>query len=188
MENKTYKSYEDGYIADVFTDEAINYLKTAGEKPFFLTLSYNSVRHVIHEVPQKFLDKYEVNAIHNYHPDSMETFGKQKPGTYAAYYEKYTRPGAINDEDMRKFYLANLDFLDNNIGGFLDAFKEQMLEENTLILFVSDNGGSPLTGANNYPLSGAKYSLWEGGIRVPMAIVWPGKVKAGLVQNNYVSA
>lgn len=45
-----------------------------------------------------------------------------------------------------------------------------------------------MTGASNSPLSGGKYSLWEGGIRVPMAMRRPGKIEAGKVQNNYVSA
>ena len=188
MENKGYKSYEDGYITNIFTDEAIQYLKTEKGEPFFLTLSYNSVHHVIHEVPQKYLNKFDVAPIHNYEPDSMETFGNRKPGSYSAYYEKYTRLGAINDEDMRKFYLANLNCLDDNIGRVLDALKEEGLNENTLIVFVSDNGGSPLTAANNSPLTAGKYSLWEGGIRVPMAISWPGKIQAGTVQNEYVSA
>lgn len=188
MENRGFKSYDDRYITEIFTDEAIIYLETEKDKPFFLTLSYNSVHHVIHEVPQKYLDKYEVAPIHNYEPDSMETFQKRKPGSYSAYYEKYTRLGAINDEDMRKYYLANLNCLDDNIGRVLDVLKTEGLDKNTLVVFVSDNGGSPLTGAKNAPLSAGKYSLWEGGIRVPMAISWPGKVEAGKVQNEYVSA
>lgn len=189
MENQSYKSYPDEeYLTDIFTNEAIKFLQTEKEKPFFLTLSYNSVHHVIHEVPQKYLDKYNVEPIHNYEPDSMESFNDRRPGTYSDYYEKYTRLGAINEEDMRKFYLANLNCLDDNIGRVLDVLKEQGLSKNTLVVYVSDNGGSPLTAANNTPLSAGKYSLWEGGIRVPMAISWPGKVKAGSVQNKYVSA
>ena len=189
MENKGYKSYnDDEYITEIFTNEAIKYLKTDKEKPFFLTLAYNSVHHVIHEVPQKYLDKYNVAPIHNYEPDSMESFNGRKPGTYSDYYEKYTRLGAINEEDMRKFYLANLNCLDDNIGRVLDVLKEQGLDENTVVIYVSDNGGSPLTAANNTPLTAGKYSLWEGGIRVPMAILWPGKIEPGTVQNKYVSA
>ena len=189
MENNGYKSYsDDEYITNIFTDEAIKYLKKEKEKPFFLTLSYNSVHHIIHEVPQKYLDKYDVTPIHNYEPDSMETFQTRKPGSYSAYYEKYTRLGAINDEDMRKFYLANLNCLDDNSGRVLDVLIEEGLDENTMVVFVSDNGGSPLTAANNTPLTAGKYSLWEGGIRVPMAVSWPGKIKPGTVQNEYVSA
>lgn len=188
MENMGYKSYAKGYITDIFTDEAMHYLRSKKEKPFFLTLSYNAVHHVIHEVPQKYLDKFKVKPIHNYEPDSLETFQNEKPGSYSAYYEKYTRLGAIQDEDMRKYYLANLNCLDDNIGRVLDVLKAEKLDENTMVIFISDNGGSPLTGAKNNPLAAGKYSLWEGGIRVPMAMVWPGMVPAGKVQNNYVSA
>lgn len=187
MENNSYHSFEDGYLTNILTDESVKYMETKRDKPFFLTLAYNSVHHMIHEVPKKYLDKYDVAPTHNYEPDSMETFRNQKPGSYSAYYEKYTRLGAIQDENMRKYYLANLNCLDDNIGRLLDAIKKEGLDKNTLIIFVSDNGGSPITGANNAPLSAGKYSLWEGGIRVPMAICWPGKVSAGKVANEYVS-
>lgn len=189
MENNTYKSFrDDEYITDIFTDEAIKYLRSKRTSPFFLTLSYNAVHHVIHEVPQKYLDKYNVKPIHNYEPDSMESFNGRKPGTYSDYYEKYTRLGAINEENMRKFYLANLNCLDDNIGKVLDVLIEEGLDKNTIVVYVSDNGGSPLTAANNTPLTAGKYSLWEGGIRVPMALIWPGKIEPGTVQNEYVSA
>jgi arylsulfatase A-like enzyme len=118
----------------------------------------------------------------------MEAFEKQKTGSYSAYYDKYSRLGAISVEDMRKYYKANLNCLDDNIGRLLDALKKARLDKNTVIIFISDNGGSPPTGANNAPLTAGKYSIWEGGIRVPMAMVWPGKIKPATVQNQYVSA
>lgn len=188
MHNMGEKSYEEGYLTDIFTDESIDYLKQKRDKPFFLTLSYNAVHHLIHEVPKRYLDKYNVKEIPNYDPDSLVAFKKHEPGSYSAYYDKYSRVGDINTEDLRKYYLANLNCLDDNIGRVLDALKEEGLDKNTLIVFISDNGGSPLTGSNNTPLTGGKYSLWEGGIRVPMAISWSGHVDAGKVENRYVSA
>jgi len=188
MQNQEYKSFDEGYITNIFTDRAVQYLEKEREKPFFLTLSYNAVHHLIHEVPQKYLDKYNIDSIHNYDPGRMETFGNRKPGSYSAYYEKYSRLGAIQDEAMRKYYLANLDCLDDNIGRVLDALKKEGLDKETLVIFISDNGGSPLTGAKNAPLSAGKYSLWEGGIRVPMALRWPGEVEPGTVHEGYVSA
>jgi len=179
---------EEGYLTDIFTDESIAYMKQKRDKPFFLTLSYNAVHHLIHEVPKKYLDKYNVKVIPNYDPDSLVAYGKHKEGTYSAYYDKYSRVGAINTTDLRNYYLANLNCLDDNIGRVLDALKENDLEKNTLIVFISDNGGSPLTGANNAPLTGGKYSLWEGGIRVPMAVSWPGEIEAGKTVTQYVSA
>ena len=188
MHNMGEKSYDEGYLTDILTDESITYIKRKREKPFFLTLAYSSVHHLIHEVPKKYLDKYGAKEIPNYHPDSLVAFGKHKPGSYSAYYDKYSRVGAIKAEELRNYYLANLNCLDDNIGRVLDVLKAQNIEENTLVVFISDNGGSPLTGANNAPLTGGKYSLWEGGIRVPLAISWPNKIDAGKVEVNYVSA
>ncbi|MEW4923697.1 sulfatase-like hydrolase/transferase [Algibacter sp. 2305UL17-15] len=188
MHNMGEKSYDEGYLTDILTDESVDYLKRDREKPFFLTLAYSAVHHLIHEVPKKYLDKYDVKEIPNYDPDAMLAYGKHKPGTYSAYYDKYSRVGAIQHEDLRKYYLANLNCLDDNIGRVLDALKENDLDENTIIVFISDNGGSPLTGANNAPLTGGKYSLWEGGIRVPLAISWSGNIDAGKVETRYVSA
>ena len=188
MHNMGEKSYDEGYLTDILTDESIDYIKRKREKPFFLTLSYSAVHHLIHEVPKKYLDKYNVQEIPNYDPDSLVAFGNHKPGSYSAYYDKYSRVGAIQHEDLRNYYLANLNCLDDNIGRVLDVLKSENLDENTLVVFISDNGGSPLTGANNAPLTGGKYSLWEGGIRVPLAISWPNNIDAGKVVNNYVSA
>ncbi|MBP0905401.1 sulfatase [Mariniflexile gromovii] len=188
MHNNGVKSYDEGYLTDILTDEAIQYIQKSKDKPFFLTLAYNSVHHLIHEVPQKYLDKYDVKPIPNYDPDSLMAYAKHKPGSYAAYYDKYSRLGDIQDEDLRKYYLANLNCLDDNIGKLLESIKNQGLDNETLIIFLSDNGGTPLNGANNSPLTAGKYSIWEGGIRVPMAISWLGKIAAGQTQNAYVSA
>lgn len=188
MYNMGEKSYDKGYLTEIFTDEAINYLAQKREQPFFLTLSYNAVHHLIHEVPEKYLKKYGVKAIPNYDPDNKEAFGDHPAGSYSAYYDKYSRMGDIGDEDMRNYYLANVNCLDDNIGRLLDALKKDGLDKQTLIIFISDNGGSPLTGASNAPLTAGKYSLWEGGIRVPMAMVWPGKIKGGKTETTNVSA
>lgn len=188
MYNMGEKSYEEGYLTDIFTDEAINYLSQKRNKPFFLTLAYNAVHHLIHEVPQKYLDKYGVKAIPNYDPDNKEEFGDHPAGSYSAYYDKYSRMGAIGDADMRNYYLANLNCLDDNIGRLLDALSKNGLDKETVIIFISDNGGEPLTGASNAPLAGGKYSVWEGGIRVPMGMVWPGKIKGKTIDTKVVSA
>ena len=188
MHNDTIKSYQEGYLTDILTDEAIQYIQKSKNKPFFLTLSYNSVHHLIHEVPQYYLDKFQVDPIGNYSPDSLLAYGNHEPGSYLAYYDKYSRLGAIQDTDLRKYYLANLNCLDDNIGRILESIKKEGIEKETLIIFLSDNGGTPLNGANNRPLTAGKYSLWEGGIRVPMALSWPGVITAGHLETSYVSA
>ena len=184
MYNGGEKSYEEGYLTDIFTDESIAYLKKQKDQHFFLTLSYKAVHHLIHEVPKKYLEKYGAKEIANYDPDSLISFKNHPPGSYAAYYDKYSRVGDIRADEMRKYYLANLNCLDDNIGRVLDALEETTLDKNTIIVFISDNGGSPLTGANNEPLTGGKYALWEGGIRVPMSITWKGQIAPNKIMNE----
>lgn len=173
------ESFTNTYTTDLFTDEAIAFVQAHQDKPFFLDLSYNAVHHLIHEVPDKYLKKWGVKKIPNYTPAY---------GTYARYYADYTQVNQISDEDMRKYYLANLNCLDDNMGRLLDALESNGLMENTLIIFISDNGGEPLAGANNQPFSGSKYTMYEGGIRVPMMLSWPKQLPQGKRYDYRVSA
>lgn len=171
FDNSGKKSFEEGYTTEIFTDWAIDFLDNHKEEPFFLNVAYNSVHHLIHEVPKKYLDKFGAKPIPNYDPETM--------GNYKDYYNTYNQLDPISDEEMRKYYLANLNCLDDNIGRLLDRLDDLGLTENTLVIFFGDNGGSPLTGANNRPLRGGKYIMFEGGLRVPVMLRWPGYFKAG---------
>ena len=179
MHNEDYKSFDKAYTTEIFSDAAIDYIKCHKEEPFFVKLSYNSVHHLIHQTPKKYLDKYDVKEIADYDPATM--------GKYADWFQKYVTLGKITDEEMRRYYLANLNCLDDNIGRVLDALDELSLSENTLVILFSDNGGPPTTGATNLPLSGSKFTLWEGGIRVPFIISRPNERKAGKVFDMPVS-
>ena len=63
-------------------------------------------------------------------------------GKYVDYYDKYAQLGAISDGEMRRYYLANLACLDDNIGRLLDALRRLGLSDNTLVVFFADNGGT----------------------------------------------
>jgi arylsulfatase A-like enzyme len=79
--------------------------------------------------------------------------------------------------------------LDEGIGRVLQCLEDQNIRENTLIVFLSDNGGPTYkNGSDNGPLRDKKGSVWEGGVRVPFFIQWPGIIPAGQVRDDIVSS
>jgi len=76
--------------------------------------------------------------------------------------------------------------MDDNVGRVLESLKSYGLADNTLVVFTNDNGGQTGTGAINTPLRGRKGQIWEGGIRVPMAIKWPGRIEPGSIVDDPV--
>lgn len=88
----------------------------------------------------------------------------------------------------RQTYAAMLVALDDGVGRLRQKLAELGLERDTLVIFITDNGGPPQDNASsNAPLRGRKSQVWEGGIRVPYVISWPGKVAAGARYDRPVS-
>ncbi|MGJ8695242.1 MAG: sulfatase-like hydrolase/transferase [Verrucomicrobiaceae bacterium] len=107
---------------------------------------------------------------------------------YLAYNAPHT-PMEAKEEDLatlagitdgkRRVYAAMVHAVDRGVGEVVAALKESGQYEETLIVFLSDNGGKVVTGADNTPLKMGKGSVYEGGVRVPMFLHWPKEVKAG---------
>lgn len=84
------------------------------------------------------------------------------------------------EDRKRRTFAAMLSAMDESVGGVLDTLRAKGLDENTLVIFVSDNGGpTPATTASNGPLRGFKGQVWEGGVRVPFFVRWTGRVAGG---------
>jgi arylsulfatase A-like enzyme len=147
----------DGFATEVFTDEAIGFMKRNQEKPWFLYLAYNAVH-----TPLEISDKLKERV-----------------------------PADVKDP-ARRGYLALLLGLDDAVGRIMAHLKETGADENTLVVFISDNGGSGLapflaynTGVNR-PLRGNKGQTLEGGIRVPFFVVWSGRLPTGKTYDHPV--
>jgi len=91
-----------------------------------------------------------------------------------------------NVEGNRKKYCAMMSAMDDNIGLVLAKLRDAKIEEDTLIFFISDNGGPAINASSNGPLHGHKATTWEGGIRVPWLVQWKGKLPAGKVYEQPV--
>lgn len=98
--------------------------------------------------------------------------------------EKYLNRFTHIENEKRKKYAAMVSSVDDGVGKVLDKLKELNIHENTIVFFLSDNGGPYKTnGSINDPLREGKGSMYEGGIRVPFAMRWPAKIQGGQIYN-----
>jgi arylsulfatase A-like enzyme len=99
--------------------------------------------------------------------------------------ETYLKRFAHLPEGSRRTYASMLSAMDDGIGRTLKALRDNKLEENTLVVFFSDNGGPTIfggvNGSTNTPLRGSKRQVFEGGIRVPLMMQWPGRLPRGRI-------
>lgn len=149
---------EDEYLTDRQSLEACKFIERNNHQPFFLYLSFYSV-HTRLEAPEELVEKYrkKLEAGNN-----GETGHKGNPEL-----------------------AAMLERIDAGVGKVMKTLEENGLNENTLLVFFSDNGGAGKVG-NNANLRAGKTWLYEGGIREPLLISWPGKIKAGRVSDEPV--
>lgn len=174
---------------DLFTEEALAYIERKKGKRFFLHLNY-TIPHTNNEATRGFRNWLK-RAGH----------GPTDGGTY----DLAINPGPVpmevpdlgiyrdrNWPAVEKAKAAMITHMDASVGQILAKLRELDMDENTLVIFTSDNGPhhegvDPAFFDSNGPLRGTKRDLYEGGIRVPMIACWPGKIKAGTV-SQHVSA
>ncbi|WP_035805154.1 sulfatase [Lunatimonas lonarensis] len=167
---------EDGpegeYLTDRLTQESIRLMKESGDKPFLLYLSYYTVHTPIQAVPrhhERYLQKKEManlSALEGYRKEGVDGVTK-----------------LIQDNTG---YASMVAAMDENVGRIMEALVELGLDENTWVIFTSDNGGLSTLfqeGAPtaNGPLRAGKGWCYEGGIRVPLLISGPGVARPGRV-------
>lgn len=145
---------EEGYMTDMITQRSIRYINEHADEPFFLSIQYNAA-HWPYQIP----DMPSV-AIRN-----------------AAHLQPHEQ-----GTSTRQDYIAMLERVDLGMGQILAALRDAGIDDDTLVIFTNDNGGEWL--ARNYPLFNRKWSVWEGGIRVPAIMRWPGVIPGGQVSEQ----
>jgi arylsulfatase A-like enzyme len=180
---------EDGpegeYLTDRQTDEAIKFIENSKNKPFFIYLSFYAVHNPMQgkeQLVQKFTHKADSMGLTN-----MGAFTREK---------EWIRPSMSDNFKERiiqsnPVYAAMIYSVDENIGKLTARLSDLGLDENTIIIFTSDNGGLSTSEGSptcNFPLRAGKGWLYEGGIRVPLIIKYPGKTRPGTERNTPVSS
>jgi arylsulfatase A-like enzyme len=142
---------ETGYLTDIITRRSVDFINRSAGRRFFLEVAYNAAHWPFQSPHHK--------------PDA---FGSGRPIVQWA---------GDDLNPTRKDYAEMLERADEGVGQILSTLDRLGLAPNTLVIFTNDNGGEWLS--RNAPLFHRKGTLWEGGIRVPAIIRWPGHVPAG---------
>ncbi len=176
---------EDGpegeFLTERLTNEAISLLDQFGEDPFLLYLSFYTV-HTPLQAPEPLVRKYQAKAAQL--PEQQEFAEEEQvwPDSPAR---------KVRIAQRHPTYAAMVESMDTAIGRVLQALRDKGLEENTIVCFFSDNGGlstSEGLPTSNLPLRGGKGWLYEGGIREPCIIKWPGQITPGSVCDTPISS
>jgi arylsulfatase A-like enzyme len=166
MENREPRRVKN-YLTSVLGEQAVKFVQKKSDRPFFLYLAHYAPHGPL-QAPKEYVERFEHLA--------------ESGGTTCRYAREFI-PNA------RQIYAAMVSALDDTVGDLLKALREQGLEENTLIYFLSDNGGqTDGTTACNGPFRGQKGDVLEGGLRVPFAVQWKGTIPAGQTLNTPVSS
>jgi len=161
------------YSADVIHQQAMQYLKNTGDKPFFMYLPY-TIPHGEVIVPHDSIYYHYIKKF------------KEQPIAAPARYD-----GRLLGEYPHASFAAMITRLDNYVGEIVKMVKEKGIANNTLIIFTSDNGphkeggGDPDFFNSNGIYKGIKRDLYEGGIRVPFIAYWPGKIRSSVIDRPF---
>lgn len=165
------------YLNELFTSEAVKFIEYNKKVPFFLYVSF-TLPHAELVVPQKYVKLYQKE-------DRSSVFNNETLHPTGRHYGAQPQPKAA--------YAAMVTQMDDYIGRILQQLKTQGLENNTIVIFTSDNGTHAEGGRtrkdafetfqSSGPLKGIKRDLYEGGIRIPFIVKWPAKVKAAATSN-----
>ena len=143
------------HTTDLFADEALDFIRAHAQEPFFCYLPFN--------------------AVHG----PLWTEERPRASAKPEYLAKYEAKGV---PFPRRDYVATIDHMDARIGDIRRSLRELGIERNTLLVFVCDNGAIvDQYPGDNGPLRGAKGTTYEGGIRVPLLMAWPGVLPEGIV-------
>ena len=170
------------YSTDLFADEAEKFIENNKSKPFDLTVTFNAP-HILRVIKDAQLIRRDYDAaLAAGKILDVPKVATARPGEAAKYAAQF--PG----DTARADTVATIVALDQAVGRILDKLQQTGLDKNTLVFLFADNGGHPENRSENLPLRDYKWSVYEGGIRVPFLAAYPGVFPAGLTYTNAISS
>lgn len=183
---------EDGpdgeYLTDRLADETCKFIesqstnRTAGErKPFFAYLSFYTVHNPM-MAPKPIVEKYK---------QKREAAGESLADRWIEDQSSDYRKNRVRQVQNNPVYASMVESLDRAVGRVLETLREQGIEQNTIVVFTSDNGGlstSEGRPTSNLPLRAGKGWIYEGGIREPTIVRWPGVTNPGSESDAVVTS
>lgn len=182
------------YVTDAITDEATAFIRKNKSTPFFA--------YIAHHAPHSPFCSKELlmRRIAEHAPEYKAAYERMKTHTSAkgrkAYYNAPNfdfgnfKGTDLDQELLRLTYLSMLLAVDDGVGQILETLEAEGLRDNTLIFFLSDNGGALSRpndlGGVNLPLRGGKGGIFDGGVRVPFVMSWPGMLPQGVLNTSLV--
>ncbi|WP_437583198.1 sulfatase family protein [Paramicrobacterium sp. CJ85] len=164
------------FLTDEFADRAGDFIERHRDEPFFAMVAFNAVHNFCWQLPDEEREKRGLPPFDDWYPGA---------GEYLDWYDGAISP---NLPHGREYYAAQLELMDRQIGQLLDRLDTLGIADDTIVVYLTDNGGSTCNYGDNSPLRGTKYTLWEGGIRVPFIVRWPGVTSAGAENDGLVSS
>lgn len=186
---KGFEPYEGGqegeYLVDRMTDEALQFIEDKKDEPFLLVLAHYAV-HTPIQAPEPLAEKYR---------EKIRREGIPEGGPKSANDVVIDRTGEVKTVQNNPVYAGMVESVDTNLGRIVARLNALGLADNTVVILSSDHGGLSSRGlgnrrelaTSNLPYRHGKGWLFEGGIRVPLIVKWPGRIEAGSVSSVQVT-
>ena len=172
--------FDKGYSTDLIGSEVVKFISNADtQSPFFAYVAFNAP-HSPMQAKIEELEKYDYdpNDVDQDYPVVEGHKGEKGMDVYGL-------KGRGNS--LRQTYAAMVSSMDLWIGKIVSALRSKGIENETIIWFLSDNGGINKFGGDNHPLRGGKHTQWEGGVRTISVVKWPDEIQAGTTSDELTS-
>ncbi|MGZ0709817.1 sulfatase-like hydrolase/transferase [Coraliomargarita sp. W4R53] len=183
--------FRNDYLTNVLSEKAVDFIDRHAQGPFFLYMAYNAP-HTPLQAPSSYLQR-----VARHQPKLLPAYEALKSKYNGSIPMEFRADGTKEEmtqeeqDERRLVFSAMIAAMDDGVGEIMSALKKNNILNSTIVFFLSDNGAisrinGTTFGGRNGPLRSGKGETYEGGIRVPFVMSWPGKLPEGTVEHRAV--